>query len=170
MSSPSRNSRSNRKKTRDLGRVLDQVKRRPAIGQHPAEFTIKVGILRRQPSNGLGDAGILLGPVVASAGKDFHSAGVESGVHPISIEYLISCSQSGPSGALVTSAASCGLTHVGRDAGSALRRVEVGVARSDLAILTMYQEFPTTGRELRPPDTVIYRPRTTERKHLQCPK
>src|SRR4029077_21296933 len=59
---------------------------------------------------------------------------------------FISWSQSGPSGALVTSAASCGLTQVGRDAGSTFGQVEVGVARSELAIPTMYQEYATTGR------------------------
>src|SRR6266404_680451 len=56
---------------------------------------------------------------------------------------LISCSQSGPSGAFFTSAASCGFTQVGGDAGSTLRWVEVGVARSEFAIPTMYQEFVT---------------------------
>ena len=69
-----------------IGRVLDQVERRPAIGQHPAEFTIKVGILCRQPSNGLGDAGVLLGPVVTSPRNDFHSACIEPGVHAVSVE------------------------------------------------------------------------------------
>ena len=56
---------------------------------------------------------------------------------------FISWSQSGPSGALVTSAASCGLIQVGGDAGPTLRRVEVGIARSEFAIPAMYQEFPT---------------------------
>ena len=59
---------------------------------------------------------------------------------------LISCSQLEPSGAFFTSAASCGLTQVGGDAGSTLRWVEVGVARSEFAIPTMYQKFPTTDR------------------------
>ena len=58
---------------------------------------------------------------------------------------LISCSQSGPSGAsLTTSLASCGLIQVGGEADSALRRVRivlVGVARADFAIAAIYQKF-----------------------------
>ena len=46
-----------------VGRVLDQVAC-PTIGQYPAQFTIKIGVLRRKPSNRLGDGGIFLGPVV----------------------------------------------------------------------------------------------------------
>src|SRR5260370_34604559 len=50
---------------------------------------------------------------------------------------LISCNQSGPSGAFSASAASCGLIQAGGEAGLTLRRVEiirVGVARADFAI------------------------------------
>ena len=57
---------------------------------------------------------------------------------------LISCSQSGPSGALSTSLASCGLIQVGGAAGSAPRRtgaVPAGVVRGDFAIAAIYQEF-----------------------------
>src|SRR5271168_584816 len=57
---------------------------------------------------------------------------------------LISCSQSGPSGALSTRAASCGLIQAGGEAGSTLRRVGIvfaGFARADFAIATMYQNF-----------------------------
>jgi len=57
---------------------------------------------------------------------------------------LISCSQSGPSGALSASAASCGLIQAGGEAGLTLRRVEsvsVGFVRADFVIATMYQEF-----------------------------
>ena len=43
---------------------------------------------------------------------------------------LISCSQSGPSGASLTSAASCGFTHNGGEAGSPLRRVGVVVVEA----------------------------------------
>ena len=61
---------------------------------------------------GLGDSGVLLGPVVTSPRNDFHSARVKPSVHAISIEFDLS--QSAPSGAFFTSAASCGLTHLGR--------------------------------------------------------
>src|SRR5712671_5380246 len=57
---------------------------------------------------------------------------------------LISCSQSEPSGAFSASAASCGLIQAGGEAGSEVwsaRIVPAGVARVDLAIATMYQEF-----------------------------
>ena len=57
---------------------------------------------------------------------------------------LISCSQSEPSGALLTSAASCGLIQAGGEAGLTLRRVEsvaVGFVRADFVIATMYQKF-----------------------------
>src|SRR3954452_17147338 len=56
---------------------------------------------------------------------------------------LISCSQSGPSGALLTSAASCGLIQAGGEAGFTLRRVQslsVGFVR-DFAIAEIYQNF-----------------------------
>ena len=52
---------------------------------------------------------------------------------------LISCSQSGPSGAFFTSAASCGLTQVGRDVRSTPRVI---VARSDFGITNVYQSQP----------------------------
>src|SRR5271166_4906847 len=51
-----------------VGRVLDQAEGRSAIGRHPAEFAIQVGVLSWQACNGLGDGGVLLSPVVASAG------------------------------------------------------------------------------------------------------
>src|SRR5438105_4827851 len=57
---------------------------------------------------------------------------------------LISCSQSGRSGAFSASAASCGLIQAGGEAGLTLRRVEimpVGFVRADFAIATMYQKF-----------------------------
>src|SRR3984893_18621013 len=57
---------------------------------------------------------------------------------------LISCSQSGPSGAFSASAASCGLIQAGGEAGLTLRRVgiiPVGLARGDFVIATMYQKF-----------------------------
>src|ERR1700726_628380 len=50
---------------------------------------------------------------------------------------LISCSQSEPSGALLTSAASCGLIQAGGEAGLTLRRVEsvsVVFVRADFII------------------------------------
>ena len=62
---------------------------------------------------------------------------------------LISCSQSEPSGALLTSAASCGLIQAGGEAGLTLRRVEsvsVGFVRADLIIAAIYQEFAFCGR------------------------
>jgi hypothetical protein len=57
---------------------------------------------------------------------------------------LVSCSQSGPSGAFSTSLANCGLIQAGGDASSTLRRVGTEpkrVARDDFAIGTMYQNF-----------------------------
>src|SRR5689334_16598003 len=57
---------------------------------------------------------------------------------------LISCSQSGPSGAFSTSFASCGLIQAGGEAGFALRSVEsvsVGFVRADFAIAERYQNF-----------------------------
>src|SRR5437764_7618532 len=57
---------------------------------------------------------------------------------------LISCSQSGPSGALLTSAASCGSIQAGGELGLALRRVEsvsVGFVRADFVIATINQKF-----------------------------
>src|SRR5258707_13070289 len=54
---------------------------------------------------------------------------------------LISCSQSEPSGAFSTSAASCGLIQAGGEAGLTLRRVESVSVRADFVIATMYQEF-----------------------------
>src|SRR5207248_9444796 len=62
---------------------------------------------------------------------------------------LISCSQSGPSGAFSTSLASCGLTQAGGEDGRLLGRVGVvpaAVARSDFAIATIYQESPVLRR------------------------
>jgi hypothetical protein len=47
---------------------------------------MQIGVLYRQASNGLGDGGVLLGPVVAPAGQDMHSAGVEPSVHGLSAE------------------------------------------------------------------------------------
>ena len=38
-----------------IGRVLDKVEGGLAIGQYPAKFAVKVGVLRPQPSNGLDD-------------------------------------------------------------------------------------------------------------------
>src|SRR5437868_10399691 len=57
---------------------------------------------------------------------------------------LISCSQSGPSGAFSASAASCGLIQAGGGVGLTLRRVEsvsVGFVRADFVIAAIYQEF-----------------------------
>jgi hypothetical protein len=56
---------------------------------------------------------------------------------------LISCSQSGLSGAFSTGLASCGLIKVGGEVGSIrpARVVFVGVARGDFAIAAIYQEF-----------------------------
>ena len=62
---------------------------------------------------GLGDGGVLLGPVVTAPGQDLHSAGVEPSVHAISIEFDL-VQPVGAFGAFFTSAASCGLTHLGR--------------------------------------------------------
>jgi len=69
-----------------ITRVLNKIERRPAIGQHAAEFTVKVGVPRWQPSNRLNDCRVFSRPVVASAGQDFRPPGVEPGVHPISME------------------------------------------------------------------------------------
>jgi hypothetical protein len=66
--------------------VLDQIERRLRIGEHTAEFAIKVGVLRRQSGNRLGDSGVFVRPVVASAGQDLHSAAIETRVHPIPIQ------------------------------------------------------------------------------------
>src|ERR1700719_640566 len=64
---------------------------------------------------------------------------------------LISCSQSGPSGAFFTSATSCGLTQVGGERRSTFPRVGVIVGRSDFGIATMYQNVrqETTPRAIR---------------------
>jgi len=51
-----------------------------------AEFTVQVGGLGRQFANSLRNGGIFAGPVVAPAGQDLNSAGVEPGVHPIAVE------------------------------------------------------------------------------------
>jgi hypothetical protein len=90
MSSPSTNSRSKEVDERSLPGVtgiLDQVERRPAVREHTAEFTVQVSILRRQLGDGLGDGGVLVGPDVASSCQDLHAAGVEPGVHPVSVEF-----------------------------------------------------------------------------------
>ena len=74
--------------------------------------SLEVGALRRQPGNGLGNGGVLLGPVVASAGQDVDAAGIQPGVHPIPVKlYLVD--QVSPSGAALTRPASCGLIQVG---------------------------------------------------------
>jgi hypothetical protein len=69
-----------------IRRVLDQVEGRPAIGQHPAKFAVKVGVAGRKLRNGLGDGGVFLCPVKAPASQNLHSTRVEPGVHPIPIE------------------------------------------------------------------------------------
>src|SRR6184192_4065580 len=64
---------------------------------------------------------------------------------------LISCSQSGPSGALSTRAASCGLIQAGGGAGLTLRRVEimsVMFARADFVIRDQVPEFRSFVRAL----------------------
>jgi hypothetical protein len=56
---------------------------------------------------------------------------------------LISCSQSGPSGAFFTSAASCGFTQLGGDPRSPLGQAGGAVAlEDDLAIATVHQSLP----------------------------
>jgi hypothetical protein len=106
--------------------VLDQVESRSAARQDPAEFGIEVSILSRSPAIALAMKGYLS---VQSLPRR-----VKIWTRPASsracIRYpssLISCSQSGPSGTSLTSAASCGFTQVGRDARSTLRRVGVAV-------------------------------------------
>jgi len=47
-----------------IGCVLDQVEGRFPIGQHPAKFAVQVGIPRPEASDGVGDGGVLLGPVL----------------------------------------------------------------------------------------------------------
>src|SRR5437763_3450706 len=55
---------------------------------------------------------------------------------------LISCSQSGPSGALSTRAASCGLIQAGGGAGLTLRRVEImSVMFARFRLAAIYLEF-----------------------------
>ena len=49
-----------------IGRVLDEAEGRPTIRKNPAKFAVQVGVLRREPSNGLGDGRIFFRPVVAS--------------------------------------------------------------------------------------------------------
>jgi hypothetical protein len=90
-----------------VGCVLDQVEGRFPIGEHPAKFAVQVGIPRPQASDGVGDGGyfwvqslprrlmIFTLPASSRACMRYPSS-------------LISCSQSGPSGAFFTSAASCG--------------------------------------------------------------
>jgi len=50
----------------------DQVEGRFPIGQHPAKFAVQVGILRPQASDGVGDSGVLLGPVEPGGGSAGH--------------------------------------------------------------------------------------------------
>src|SRR6516162_8819387 len=62
---------------------------------------------------------------------------------------LISCSQSGPSGAFSTSLASCGLIQSGGEAGGTLRRVgivSVEFARADFGIALPLKEQPLMDR------------------------
>src|SRR5215470_15380638 len=69
-----------------VGRVLDQVKCRPAIGQHPTKFAVEIGVPRRKPSYRLCNGRVFIGPVITPPRQDLHSASVEPGVHPIPIE------------------------------------------------------------------------------------
>jgi hypothetical protein len=64
----------------------DQIEGRPPIGQQAAKFAVEVGIAHRERSNGFRDGRVFLCPVVAAASQDLHSAAVEPGVHPISVE------------------------------------------------------------------------------------
>ena len=66
--------------------VLDQIESRPSIGEHTAEFAIKIGVLRRQFGYCRGDCGLFVRPIVAAAGQDLHTARIEPGVHPIAIQ------------------------------------------------------------------------------------
>ena len=47
---------------------------------------VKIGALRREPSNGLGDGQVFLSPVVAATREDLRFARSERGVHSIPIE------------------------------------------------------------------------------------
>jgi hypothetical protein len=67
--------------------ILDEVEGRPAIRQHAADFSVEVGGVGRQVDDGLRDAGVFLGPVVAPARQDLNFAGVEPGVHPIPVKF-----------------------------------------------------------------------------------
>src|SRR3954453_3557865 len=66
--------------------ILDQIKRSPAIGEHATKLAIEVGVLGRQPGNGLGNGGVFVCPDVAPAGHDLDAASIEPGVHPITVK------------------------------------------------------------------------------------
>ena len=131
----------------DAPGVLDQVEGRSAIGQHPTEFAIQIGVLRRQAGNA-GDGGVFLWVQSLPRREMIFTLPASSRACMRYPSSLISCSQSGPSGAFFTSAASCGLTQVGSDIRST-PRVGVTVGREDdLAIANVYQnEPPPVGTE-----------------------
>jgi hypothetical protein len=125
-----------------IARVLDQVEGRATIGQHPAKFAVTVDVPRRQPSNTA-----MVGYLSVQLFPRRVRICTLSASSRACIRYpsnLISCSQSGPSGAFSTSLASCGLIQVGGEGSSTLRWVGVavvGFVRADFAIWTIYRNF-----------------------------
>jgi hypothetical protein len=69
-----------------VDRILDHIEGRSTIRHHAAKFAVKIGVLRRQPSNGPGNDPVFVGPVAPSAGQDLYPANVEAGMHPVSVE------------------------------------------------------------------------------------
>lgn len=75
------------RKAAGIGGVLNQIERRPAIRKDAAQFTVEIGIPRRQPGDSFGDAGVFRGPVVAPAAQDVDAAVIEAGVHAVAVEF-----------------------------------------------------------------------------------
>jgi hypothetical protein len=67
--------------------ILDQRERCDAVGPHPAELAVEIGLPSRQRAECRRDRRIFAGPVEAGAGQQTDIAAVEPGVHAIAVEF-----------------------------------------------------------------------------------
>jgi hypothetical protein len=69
-----------------IGRILDKVEGSPTIGQHSAQFAVKIAVLRRKPSYSVGDGRVFVCPEHCPGESGCALCPSRPGMHPIPIE------------------------------------------------------------------------------------
>ena len=67
-------------------RVLDQAEGGRAVGPHPAQFPVEIGLAGGERCDRGGNRRVFMCPVESGPGQQPDRAPIEPGVHPISVE------------------------------------------------------------------------------------